>query len=138
MKKTIVIEILLAFIFAVLIACSSPFFKHVAAMNEYIEEINGFILYDPNVDYSSDLKYYNAQINQALAYAIPMLIAAIADIVVMVVIAIKEFPIFKSLKNKFKIRQEQRAAAKAEQAKIAKQQRIEKLQAELDELKKDE
>ncbi|MCH5165653.1 MAG: hypothetical protein J1G01_04560 [Clostridiales bacterium] len=138
MKKTIVIEILLAFIFAVLIACCCPFLKHVAAMNEYIEEINGLILNHPNLDYSTDLKYYNAQIDKALAYAIPMLIAAIADIAVMVVIAIKDFPIFKSLKNKFKARKEQRAAAKAEQAAVAKQQRIEKLQAELDELKKDE
>jgi len=55
---------------------------------------------------------------------------------------IKDFPVFKPLVDKFTAKRaahkEQREAIKAEQAEAAKQARIEQLQAELDELKKDE
>lgn len=70
------------------------------------------------------------------------LLASLSTLVAMIIIAIKDFPFFKPLVDKFNAkraaRKEQRAAVKAEQAEAAKQARIEQLQAELDELKKDE
>lgn len=75
-------------------------------------------------------------------YGILSLLATLGTLVALIFVAIKDFPVFKPLIDKFNAkraaRKEQRAAVKAEQAEEAKQARIEQLQAELDELKKDE
>ncbi|MCM1368657.1 MAG: hypothetical protein NC184_07620 [Roseburia sp.] len=60
----------------------------------------------------------------------------------MIIIAVKEFPCFKPLIDKLAAKRADRKAArtqaKAEQAETAKRERIDKLTAELEELKKDE
>ncbi len=140
MKKTVVVEILALFAFCVTFACAIKFlaYAHLASNNisifekelEYDQSYNETILL---------LKSYRAT---ALSYGIPALLASLATIAVMAITAINDFPVFKPLIDKFNAkraaRKEQRAAVKAEQAEAAKQARIEQLQAELDELKKDE
>ena len=77
-----------------------------------------------------------------LRFGLFSLFASLATLAVMIVIAIKDFPVFKPLTDKLAdkraARKEARSQAKAEQAAIAKQERIDQLKAELDELQKDE
>ena len=130
MKRTIIIEILLLFVLAVLLACTIKLFVYI---NDLKEEMEAYGL-------TSGFGYavYSGRISTATSYVIPTFIAAIATAVAMVLVAVFNLPAFKPLVDEMKARKEQRAAAKAELAEVAKQQRIEKLQAELDELKKDE
>ena len=131
MKKIVVIEILLLFVFAVLIACTTKLFIYITELNEEM------IKYGIDTQ-AFGYQIYKGRLNTATSYAIPTLIASIADLVVIVIIAIKDFTVFKPIAVKFNAHKEKRAEARAEKVEIAKQQRIEKLQAELNELKKDE
>ena len=130
MFRAIVIEVLLLFIFAVLIT-STVFFLNASVANfhaaSYINE---------HVDILIERGY------KYLAYGLPNLLAAIADIVVIVLVALKEFPVFKPLIDKYKAhkqhRKHEKAKAEAIQAEEYRKSRIEQLQAELEELKKNE
>ncbi len=73
-----------------------------------------------------------------LPYGLISLIASISTFAAMIIIAVKEFPVFQPLIEKIKARKAERAVAKEEKAQADKQQRIEKLTAELEQLKKDE
>lgn len=139
MKKTIIIEILLLFVFCVTLACAIKILDYAIEVSGRLDlHLNGKILYtDPNMQ-NEMIKAYTDVYHAALSYGIPALFAAVADLATMVIIAIKDFPVFKPLIDKLKARKEQRDVVKAEQAAVAKKERIEKLQAELDELKKDE
>ena len=68
-------------------------------------------------------------------------VLSLAGIAAMVLIAIKDFPVFKPLAEKLQAKLQARrqinVQAKADRAEANKQARIEQLQAELDELKKD-
>lgn len=141
MKKTVVVEILLLLAFCVLLACAINYLRTACETLKTIEWIKTDPIFsDPERE---DLVYtYNLHLATTLSYGIPALIAALSTLAAMVIIAIKDFPVFKPLVDKFNAKRaahnEQRAAVKAEQAEEAKQARIEQLQAELDELKKDE
>lgn len=138
MKKTIIIEVLLLFVFCVALACAIKILIFSTNMLYMIDYANNVLQYENDnlrIEYIASL---NEQYNTALSYGIPAIFAAVADLAAMVIIAIKDFPVFKPLVDKFKAHKEQRDAAKAKQAEIAKQERINELQAELDELKKDE
>ena len=139
MKKAIVIEILLVAVFAVLLTCAIIALKDIPSMKEYIDWYNTLSPDYPDYDLVETTAWeIRAYMPILLKIGIPALIAAVADLAAITIIAIKDFPVFKPLVDKFKARKEQRAAAKAEQAATAKQERIEKLPAELDELKKGE
>lgn len=56
----------------------------------------------------------------------------------MVIIALKDFPVFKPMLDKLSAKRDARKQAKAAKAVADKQARIERLQSELDALKKDE
>lgn len=119
MKRAIVIEILLLFVLGVLIL------GDIALWDMTIRRI--YIgIYDPQF-----LK--GAYI--CLFYCIIISLGTIADIAAIVLVALNEYPAFKplidKLKGKLKFSKKERKQAK-------KQTRIEKLQDELDELKKDE
>ncbi len=140
MKRVIVIEIVLAFAFAVLLACSIKFFMYVSKMYSGIS-----MLYDLNMSDTSRneiIERYRENIATALSYGIPALIAALATLAAMVLIALKDFPVFKPLLEKHAAkrtaRKQANEVAKAEKAAADKQERIERLQSELDALKKDE
>lgn len=139
MKKTIIIEILLLFAFCVALACAIKILNYAVDAKKLLDRfLNGNLVYTDSTIQNESIKYYTELYHAALSYGIPALFAAVATLAAMIIIAIKDFPAFKPLVNKFKAHKEQHDAAKAEQTKIAKQERINKIQAELDELKKDE
>ena len=112
MKKTIVIEILLLFVFSVLFAFC------VIYLNDAVY-------------YFNPLRGLERLALLELIYGLIFLIAAIVDLVVMFLIATRDIPKLKqAIENR-----KQRAAARKEAKKQAdKRKRIEELQAELDEL----
>lgn len=130
MKKAIIVEVLLLFVFCVVLACAIEILIYATDAANLIKFYNS-----ENIKVSSAL---NESYHTALSYGIPALFAAVADLAAMVIIAIKDFPVFKPLVDKLNAKRAARKEQRAEQAAIAKQDRIEKLQAELDELKKDE
>ena len=131
MKKTVCVEIMLVFIFSALIAIASWRLSYVVETRAWLDA-GAF----------TNIEAQKANINTSLIYSVIAIIAALCDLAVMVITAIKDFPVFKPLVNKFTAKRaahkEQREAIKAEQAEAAKQARIEQLQAVIDELKKDE
>lgn len=137
MKKTIIVEILLLFVFCVAMAGAIKILNYAVSCAKMLDLANK-INFGDEFSRNQFITNYKEQFHTALSYGVPALFAAVADLAAMVIIAIKDFPCFKPLVDKFKAYNEQRATAKAEQAATAKQERIEKLQAELDELKKDE
>ncbi len=110
MKRAIVIEVLLLFVLVVLILGCIGFWDMTIRSFYYNELIKAF--------------FY-------LPSCILISLATIADIAVIVLVTLKELPAFKPLIDKLKL-------SKEERKQIKKQARIEKLQDELDELKKDE
>lgn len=133
MKRAIIIEVLLLFTLGVLIALSTYFLICTANTFRYA---NG----DPNFTIgpisAEDYSYLIKRAYFFLTYGIFPLLAAIADITVIMLVAFKEFPVFKPLVDKYKARKQAKAEAAAIKAETARQARIEQLQAELDELKK--
>ncbi len=136
MKRVVIIEIVLAFAIAMLLACSIKFFMYVSKMYNNIN-----MLYDLDMSDASRneiIERYRGNIAIALSYGIPALLAALATLAAMVLIALKDFPVFKPLLDKLAAKRDARKQAKAEKAAADKQARIERLQSELDALKKDE
>lgn len=139
MKKTIVIEILLLFVVAWLI----PIMIYHA---ENIEMYRTLIsIYKENPDafsYESTLAHTIQNLNTQIIYFVFTLLAALATLAAMILVALKDFPVFKPLLDKLAAKRADRKqandTAKAEKAAADKQARIERLQSELDELKKDE
>ncbi len=129
MKKTILIELLLLFGFSVALACSIKLFVYANGCIETIEIFR---------EYADVVESYRGAMHTAISYAIPSLIAALGTLAAGIIIAVKDFPCFKPLIDKFKAKREAKAVAKTEKAEADKKARIEQLQAELDELKKDE
>lgn len=143
MKRTIIIEVLLLLILAVLIACTSMAFIYVTDMNYHITQLSGAGLDNPQYQLiEGTIKYYKGNTHIVLSFAVPTLVAALCDLAAMVLIALHNFPCFKPLIDKLAAKRaaqkQATATAKAEKAETAKQARIEQLTAELNELKKDE
>lgn len=118
MKKVIIIEILLIIVLSVLIAC----------LVEFAEVLKIRILYNGSKEY----------ITQSTLYVIFVSFAILCNIAIIVLIALKEFTIFKPLLDKLQARKEQRLQAKTERAEANKQAKIIELEKQLEELKKDE
>lgn len=128
MKRTIIIEVILFFVLAVLIAViwkqwdsiqlSFYYYKNYFSQNHTLNEIY------PNLIENIVLTSFAT-------------LSCIATFVAIVLIAIKDFLIFKPLVDKVTARKQARAQTKAEKAQAAKQAKIEALEAELEELKKD-
>lgn len=129
MKKTFCIEVLLLFVFIVLIACCASYFiivaNNLAVINVYKQHNENYLEVLTGVYIYSILGTFS-------------ILAILADLAAMIIIAIKDFPAFKPLADKLNARKEQRQQAKDEKAEADKQAKIERLQAELGELKKDE
>lgn len=124
MKKTIIFELLHMFVLGLLIYFSVVYWQVFANYIEYN------IVNSP---YPSDVKAFY----QVLTYVIILTLGCIAEITAMILIAIKDLPVFKPIVDKYNAHKQARLVAQAEKSEQQKQARIEKLQAELDELKKD-
>lgn len=135
MKKTVIIEILLVCVLAILLSCAIISLRDIPSMNDYIEYFTNLDPKDGNYEIAyiiaSNTEYY---VNTFLSIGIPTLIAAVADLAAIIIIAIKDFPIIKRWVDNFKTKC---ATKKQIRNTIAKQKRIKQLQSELDELKKD-
>lgn len=122
MKKTIIIEILLLFILSILLMFTILHFMSAASWFDVIRHDIEQVF-----DVSSSYKYATEQIIEGLF----ALLACIADIAVMVVIALKDLNSVKSFVNKLHTKNENKKNAR-------KQKRIEKLQAKIDALHGDD
>lgn len=135
MKKTIFIEIILAFTITVLIVCAVKFMAYVIDLNYRLELLKYCA---PGEQTALLTTKYTNQRNEALSCGIPLIISTITTFIVMVIIALKDFPVFKPMLDKLSAKRDARKQAKAAKAVADKQARIERLQSELDALKKDE
>lgn len=135
MKKTVIIEILLVCVLAILLSCAIISLRDIPSMNDYIEYFTNLDPKDGNYEIAyiiaSNTEYY---VNTFLSIGIPTLIGAVAVLAAIIIIAIKDFPIIKRWVDNFKTKC---ATKKQIRNTIAKQKRIKQLQSELDELKKD-
>lgn len=140
MKKTIIIEIILVLVFCVLIACAIKLLAYAHYSMQFVERLQDMSLDEvTRQDISQQTKKY---ISTALSYGIPSLLAALATVAAGILIALKDFPVFKPfvdrLAAKHAERKQRRSEQKTAKAEENRQSRIASLQAELDELKKDE
>lgn len=119
MKKSIIIEVLLAL-------------GIILLMYPWIIYIESLSLYIRANEFNED------GFKVCLTIFLLITITIIAIMISMGLVAIKDFPCFKPLADKLQARKEKRTQAKAERADAGKQARIAQLQAELEELKKDE
>ena len=123
MKRTIVIEILLLFATVVLLTLGIWCIK--------VSILNFKILHKlPKSDLINIYRY--------LIFGICGILAALATLAAMILVALKDFPVFKPMLDKLSAKRDARKQAKAAKAVADKQARIERLQSELDALKKDE
>lgn len=122
MKKKIIIEILLLFILSILLMFTILHFMYAASWFDVIRHD-----IEQGFDVSSSYKYATERIIEGLF----ALLACIADIAVMVVIALKDLNSVKSFVNKLHTKNENKKNAR-------KQKRIEKLQAKIDALHGDD
>lgn len=129
MKRTIVIETFLLLTVILLICCGAFLFR-------YAEDLK------LSIRLSGADEMVIERLNETLSLGILTIIFSFANLAAMALIAVQNFPCFKPLLDKLKAKHDAQKAAKetaaAEKAEADKQARIEKLQAELDELKKDE
>ena len=125
MKKNIIIETFVLFASLVLLLmCIMFFYRSIYA-------------YLMAKKYDNDsLNYFIAK--QNLICGIISLIAFGCNLSALILFTIKEFQTFQPLIDKYNARKQERAAARAAKADADKQKRIEELQAELQELKKDD
>lgn len=109
MRKTVCVEIMLAFIFSALIAIASWRLSYVVEMRAWLDA-GAF----------TNIEAQKANIYTSLIYSVIAIIAALCDLAAMIIIAIKDFPVFKPLVDKLTAKRaahkEQREAIKAEQA----------------------
>ena len=141
MKRTIIIHILLLVALAALLMAMINSFINVSNAYRYIDLLRS-LGQQTSYDYSYEISQVHDSATQLILYGSAYFIAVLADVAAMVLIAVKEFPVFKPLTDKIAARhaacKEARAAAKAAKAETEKQKRIEQLEAELHSLKKDE
>ena len=124
MKRTLFIEILLVLIFSLLIALNIYLWRDATTFKKVLDTF-------------SDPEPYIKSCNIRFTYSVLALIANFSTFLAMILVAIKDLPVFQPLRDKFAMRKSARLQAKAEKSKAEKQARIEQLQAELEELKRD-
>lgn len=130
MKRSIIIELLIFFVFVVLVALSIILWKRY-------NDLNYFYTYFINTGHDDIAQEYPPMIVHCLIYAILSAFALLADFAAIIMLAIKDFPVFKPLVDKLNERKQKHAQAKAERADRAKQAKIAELEQQLEELKKE-
>lgn len=128
MKKFIFAEILLLFASAVLL---------YFAITRIDISINNFHNYEVAYafqEFENAELYQKAGINSVILSCVSFL-ATFGNIFVIILIAIKDFPVFKPLVDKVNARKQALKEEKKQKELEGKQQQLEKLQAEIDNLK---
>lgn len=143
MKRSILFILFTLIILGVLIACFINKLSITISQFTYAIGYKKAIDLEPLTDgeivlYKEQIKVLTSAGAKALIYTIFIFIACLADIMLIILTVIKDFPVFKPLLDKHNARKQQRTQAKAERAEENKQKRIKQLEYELEELKKDE
>lgn len=138
MKKTIIVETALIVILAISITFAVEYWGLTSKLIDELKIFKNNFNPSNYFSYYPELNYYHNTIKHNAIYGSLSLIAAFATLAAMVLIALKDFPVFKPMLDKLTAKRADRKQAKAEKAAADKQARIERLQSELDELKKDE
>lgn len=136
MKKYLIVllvEIFLVVVLAISIHFNYCFWNSVSDLNKLIEMYTDSIDYD----YTMVIQGLKESVKTNTNYAILSLTSSLLILASIILIAIKDFPVFQPFRDKIKARQEQRAQAKAEKAEAKKQELIKDLEATLEELKND-
>lgn len=122
MKKVIlaiVIEILLLYNFVLAIYVSSNYIYSLVTLLKI------------------DGEFFNEYVAHYISWIILYFTSAIVSLAVIILVAIKDFPVFKPLLDKLNAHKQKRVQAKAERAEENKQAKIAELEAQLKELKND-
>ncbi len=96
------------------------------------------LLFNLAVCLYTDIQYIRGWVLIGYSYntlALLSFIGSVTCLTAIVLIAIKDFPVFKPLADKLTARKEKHAQAKAERAEEAKQAKIQAIEAKLEELK---
>lgn len=132
MKKTILIETLLLFLLAVIISVCVQEWKFVDATLLNLNDKHLVDIATPDI-----IETWKNNLQNYYIYAIFTTIAGLLDVLIIILVIITDFPVFKLIHEKTNERKIQRAQAKAETAEANKQRKIMALEAQLEELKKD-
>lgn len=132
MKKTILIETLLLFLLAVIISVCVQEWKFVDATLLNLNDKHLVDIATPDI-----IETWKNNLQNYYIYAIFTTIASLLDVLIIILVIIKDFPVFKLLHEKTNERKKQRVQAKTETAEANKQRKIMALEAQLEELKKD-
>lgn len=136
MKKTVIVEIFLVAVLAVLLSCAIITLRDISSMNNYIDWYKTLSTDYPDYNLVKlTAEFAKADVDIFLSIGIPALIAAVIDLSAIIIIAVRDLPIVKQRIDACKVK---RANKKKSRNAIAKQKRINQLQSELDALKKDE
>ena len=119
MKRNIIIQVLLLIILGTLIYFSVCFWSQTSTYIKLIHSISGY-------DY--EVKSLRESLNYVIVSGILSTAASLIDIIVMIIIAIKDFHLFEPLISKIKQHSNNKKEAK-------KQAKISKLENELNDLK---
>lgn len=120
MKRAIIIEIILFLNLAILIAVNTNLWRSINSLITVLNKIEEPIL--------------QQSLNTKLGYGISALLGIVFVIAAIILTAFKEFP---PLKDKYNAHKEKRSADKAVRNEKNKQQKIQALEKQLEELKKD-
>lgn len=134
MKKSILLTVLMVFIFVVLIVLDVYFWR---AVNSYIQAIQTLKGYTDS-QYQEIITEFQQGLTKLAIYGSVTTIASVATLAAIILIATKDLPILKHISDKLAVRKEKRTQAKAERAQANKQAKIQALEQQLEELKKDE
>lgn len=128
MKRVICISILCAFVFSLLLAFSIINIRSAIIIFRTIanDGVN-----ENTITTLTDSAY------TCIQYATLFFIGALCIIALYALFAIKEFKVFQPYIERHRARKEERAAAKREKSVADKEKRLQALQAEIDELKKE-
>lgn len=123
MKRTLIIELLLFFIFGVIFSVVIINTQNIIqSVNWYKNNLTNY----PWQQYVEDI-----QLPTNIARLVFYYLATISNLIAIILIGLKDF---KPLASKYKARKETRAKAKAERAEADKQAKIQALKSELEKL----
>lgn len=133
MKRTIIIEILLCLTLITLIPACVTYGSALSKNIEALRAVKGW------GQENSDLvaKIYSDVLYGSIYFSV-FILGMLFDLSAMILIAIRDFPVFKPLLEKLNAKKARKQQIKAEKVKVEKQNHINKLQAEITKLKKDE
>lgn len=136
MKRTIIIEVFLFIVFAITIYFNFVFWNSIRDTKNLIDLYSQITSYD----YTTIIEEFKKSIHTYTIYGSLTIISSVFILLTIILIAVKDFPVFKPITDKIKVKLDKNKATRAEQkalkAEAQKQTQIERLEKKLEELKK--